>query len=475
MQWKSVSITNRIWISIGILLLAYFVSNVLSMRGGRLVERRIGDVVSVSFPASRMTQQALTLFQNGIKFYGDAVMLGDTDRIQEAEAVLSKAAGLIGETASLGGMSTALIAEAKTLQEGIVAYYREASPLYERMSGFDDDPALMDRVSELGVVMSALEEQLGALNAHIAQNLMQDVDDMQARIRRELSFNLILFVVALVVAGGVSVMVVSSMNKALRGLAADLADDAEGVTSVANRMLDASRELDRNATAQSESLEKSSAALEQMASMTKLNAESSVKADVMMAESRSFVETGAAAVEQVVGAVTLIKQSADETSRIIKNIDEIAFQTNLLALNAAVEAARAGEAGKGFAVVAGEVRNLARRATDAARDTADLIDASRKHADGSASMMDNLTRAFKGIENSSSKLAALISEIASASKEQAKGIEQVNVGVTEVESAVQRNAIGARESAEAAEDLAGQARELDAMVNNLMAMIEGRQ
>ncbi|HKL21429.1 MAG TPA: methyl-accepting chemotaxis protein, partial [Tichowtungia sp.] len=182
---------------------------------------------------------------------------------------------------------------------------------------------------------------------------------------------------------------------------------------------------------------------------------------------------GAQAVEQVSGAINGIKKSAGETAKIIKTIDEIAFQTNLLALNAAVEAARAGEAGKGFAVVAEEVRNLARRAADAARDTSELIEGSQKQADSSVSVVENLTKTFTGIEESSGKVATLISEIAAASKEQAQGIDQVNTGVAEMDKVVQQNAANAEESASASEELSSQAQELNAMVAELLAMVGG--
>jgi methyl-accepting chemotaxis protein len=282
-------------------------------------------------------------------------------------------------------------------------------------------------------------------------------------------------VIAVILAVTIGVLLTRGINNSLKGIADGLGAGAEQVTAASGQVSSASQQLAQGASEQASSLEESSSALEEMASMTRQNADNAGKADSMMEESRKVVGEGSRAVGQMAEAIDKIKQSAGETAKIIKTIDEIAFQTNLLALNAAVEAARAGEAGKGFAVVAEEVRNLARRAADAARDTSELIEGSRKHADSSVTVADNLKKTFVGIEETSGKVATLVSEIAAASKEQAQGIEQVNTGVAEMDKVVQQNAANAEESASAAEELSSQAQELDAMVAELLAMVGGAQ
>ena len=208
--------------------------------------------------------------------------------------------------------------------------------------------------------------------------------------------------------------------------------------------------------------------------MTRQNADNAGHANALMGETETLVNRGAAVMRRMSGTMEQIKASSVQTAKIIKTIDEIAFQTNLLALNAAVEAARAGEAGKGFSVVAEEVRNLARRSAEAARNTSDLIEESSRHADAGVSVSSDMAKDLQGIQASAGKVATLISEIAAASKEQAQGIDQVNTAVSEMDKVVQGNAAHAEESAGAAQELESQSRDLDATIADLTMIVTGK-
>jgi methyl-accepting chemotaxis protein len=172
-------------------------------------------------------------------------------------------------------------------------------------------------------------------------------------------------------------------------------------------------------------------------------------------------------------AITEITKSSEETGKIIKTIDEIAFQTNLLALNAAVEAARAGEAGAGFAVVADEVRNLALRASEAAKNTSNLIENTIKAVKNGNELTQATQQAFKENMTISGKIGKLIDEIAAASQEQSQGVGQINKAVSEMDKAVQKNAASAEESASAAEEMNAQAERMREFVSELVAVVEG--
>ena len=176
----------------------------------------------------------------------------------------------------------------------------------------------------------------------------------------------------------------------------------------------------------------------------------------------------------MVGAIEEIIRTSEETGKIIKTIDEIAFQTNLLALNAAVEAARAGEAGAGFAVVADEVRNLAMRAADAAKNTSQLIANTIKAVQNGNGLTQATQEAFKENMTISLKVAELVDEIASASGEQADGIEQINRAVAEMDKVVQQTAANAEESEGASEQMSAQSTKMQRIVHDLEQIVNGK-
>ncbi|MCD4754437.1 MAG: HAMP domain-containing protein [Deltaproteobacteria bacterium] len=194
------------------------------------------------------------------------------------------------------------------------------------------------------------------------------------------------------------------------------------------------------ASQQASTVEETSASLEEIASTTKHNAENAVEADNLMKGVHLVVGQANDSIAEMTTSMEEISKASEETSKIIKTIDEIAFQTNLLALNAAVEAARAGEAGAGFSVVAEEVRNLALRSADAARNTQDMIQNTVKKVEKGAELANGTSKAFSELAERSKNVTKLVEDIARLSQEQAQGIEQMTKALAEMDKTTQQNA-----------------------------------
>jgi methyl-accepting chemotaxis protein len=297
--------------------------------------------------------------------------------------------------------------------------------------------------------------------------------DITAAIRTGNIGTIIGCAIALVAGVTIAWGIIRSTNKVLNRLATTLGDGSGQVASAAGQVSSSSQSLAQGASEQAAALEETTSSLEEMSSMTKKNAETAQQASSLSSEAKKAADKGNQAMQKMGTAIDEIQKSASETAKIIKVIDEIAFQTNLLALNAAVEAARAGEAGKGFAVVAEEVRNLAMRSAEAAKNTASMIEGSVNNAKNGVAISTEVARILQEITGAAGKVNTLLGEISAASSEQAQGIDQVNKAVGQMDKVTQSNAANAEESASASEELSAQAAQLNGVVNELIAMVRG--
>jgi len=284
----------------------------------------------------------------------------------------------------------------------------------------------------------------------------------------------ILAIVSLVVGISVGLLVTRSISKILTRTIESLTDSSVQVSSGSQQVAEASQRLAEGSSEQASSIEEMSASFEEMSAMIQKNTENAVEASKNVEQTGKIVDKANISMSELKKSIEVITKTSEETNKIIKVIDEIAFQTNLLALNAAVEAARAGEAGMGFAVVADEVRNLAQRSAEAAKDTANLIDTSIKNINEGYNLTKATEADFNEVVKIIEKLIELINEVAVASKEQAQGIEQINVAVNEIDKITQLNASSSEETASASEEMNAQANAMMEIINDLVALVGGK-
>lgn len=259
----------------------------------------------------------------------------------------------------------------------------------------------------------------------------------------------------------------NSLNMAIEKLHESLeqvAVSAEQVASASVQISTGSQSMAQASSEQSSSLQEVSSSVEEVSSMSKSNATGAREAKELADNARKSAANGRESVRRLSAAMEKIKASSDETAKIVKAIDEIAFQTNLLALNAAVEAARAGESGKGFAVVAEEVRNLAMRSAEAAKNTGSLIEGAIKNSEEGVSINTEVMTNLEEINELVDKVSDGMAEIAMASEQQSEGVTQVNQALGEMNRVTQETAANSEESASAAEELSAQAEEMNQLV-----------
>ena len=271
---------------------------------------------------------------------------------------------------------------------------------------------------------------------------------------------------ALLLGGAVSFLIIRGINRTLREVVGMLDSGAEQVNAAAAHGSSAGQALARGSSEQAASLEETSAAIEEIASMTTHNSEHAGQAKQLANQTRTAAETGAADMAEMTRAMDALKVSSD-------NIAKIAFQTNILALNAAVEAARAGEAGAGFAIVAEEVRNLAQRSAQAAKETAERIEDSIHKSQQGVAYSGKVAASLQEIVDKARKVDDIVGEISSSSNEQNHGITQIRTAMNQIDTVTQSIAANAEESAAAGEELSAQAFTLRDSVSRLSLLVEG--
>jgi methyl-accepting chemotaxis protein len=314
---------------------------------------------------------------------------------------------------------------------------------------------------------SAVLEAVRAYHEDIQATAQRELAARQAQMKSRLGWQSAAIGALLAGFLWIGLRLKNQIVRALLGLAAELGRVSESSAGSATQVSAASQTLADGSSKQAASIQETSASLEEMASVTKRNSENAQKANQLARQAREAADQGASQMQAMNAAMEAIKASGDDIAKIIRTIDEIAFQTNILALNAAVEAARAGEAGMGFAVVAEEVRSLAQRSAQAAKETAAKIEGAIEKSGQGVEISGKVAGALNDILLKIRQVDGLVAEVANASLEQTRGIAQINTAVGQVDEVTQSNAASAEQVAGAAQELNAQA---DAMKHSVSAL-----
>lgn len=296
---------------------------------------------------------------------------------------------------------------------------------------------------------------------------------MKSQARRAVNLMLGGALITVLLGMALAFLITRMITRPVKQVIEELSSGAGQVDSAANEVAKSSETLAEGATEQAASLEETSASLETLSSTIKKNLSSIEDARAIMNDAKMIVRDADEKLALLISAVSGINEKSVGIGKVIKTIEDIAFQTNLLALNAAVEAARAGDAGAGFSVVADEVRNLAIRASEAAKNSTLMIEESISAVKSGASLTESTKEAFVNQQNLFMKISKLIDEIGTASSEQAEGISEINKAIAEVGVVVQGNASSAEEVSATSQELSAQAATMKGHVGKLTTLITG--
>ena len=388
--------------------------------------------------------------------------------IREWEGAQKRMAELFREMRPLLGSDQGR--ELLTRMETETAAYEPLARDYMRFAA----QGRFDRVAAMATQMGALVNRIDGTGKEFrSQELaLLNAAESRSKASQARSSLIAMLLTAILFAIGLgAIVVVRDIDRALLRIVRDLANGSRQVASAASQIASSSQSLAQGANEQAASLEETSSSGEEINSMARRNAEQTNSAIAVVNNAEVHFVAANEKLERMIGSMAGINAATGKIAKIIKVIDGIAFQTNILALNAAVEAARAGEAGMGFSVVADEVRTLAQRCTQAARDTAELIEESIGTSRDGKEKLDEVAKAIAAIAEDAGKCKALVEQVNGGSLEQVRGVEQVAKAIAEIGRVTQQAAATAEESAAAAQQLTAQSHALEDIVDRLTAMV----
>ena len=465
----------RIMLGFGVLVFLFIIMSIFAIYSMNVVNNELNEVNTYKGreELSNTMQKAILLISRNVR---GSVLFEDLTVVQnEKQAIDNAYKEYDAAFATLSGQN--LSQEGKNLLIQIKETNDSARPMVAQVLQLGLENKNAEGVAILtGHLAQAVKEwldQLSALSKLENQKNQEVMEKAQQTFTFLLTSLIVLIGICIALAILLSYIITRSITGPMNSIATRIGEGAGQVAAASNQLSASAQQLSQGSTEQAAAIEETSSTLQESASMMLQSTSNTKQAAQLSEQAKLSADNGSAQMQEMMESIREIKDSSDKIAKIIKVIDDIAFQTNILALNAAIEAARAGEAGMGFAVVAEEVRNLAQKSAQAAKDTTAIIESNIELSNKGVSVAVKVHEALEEITVQTKKVSELMDEIAAASQEQAQGVEQVNKAMTQVETVTQQNAANAEESASAAEELSAQAESMRKIVSELSELVNG--
>ena len=468
------SIFAKILGSFAILIAGYLLTMIFFSFTAKSIQSNMVVISQAMVPAIKLSQGALANYDKTLKLLQDAVVMGETENINLAKETGQQALEALSTISGDQQLPSEIQQAASKLKLDLSSYLQVATATFSKLADGSMTDELLDQSMELGKTQEQLKQQLLAMDKQISTHVNQASQTLVDHLSTLIIWGIITFLLVLAVSMTTVYFVVRrGITNPINSIISTLHDISQRVTAASGEVSANSSTLVEGTTSQAASLEETSSSLEEISTMANNNMGNAEQVKLMTSRTIDIVDKVDNHMQELAEAITEITRSSDETSKIIKIIDEIAFQTNLLALNAAVEAARAGEAGAGFAVVAEEVRNLAMRSAEAASNTAQLIATTIDSVKHGNELAAATKETFQENVDIGHKLETLVAEIVEASGQQTTGLRHINTAVSNIDQVVQRTAAVSEEADAASQELNNQAMQMAEVVEQLTSLVGG--
>jgi methyl-accepting chemotaxis protein len=469
---RRLNITAKIWLSVGVFILGYVISTALNEFQGAETRATLRTTSEALFPAAQRSQEAEAAFQRMVKGFGDAVVMQDASALDRAAEDGQQVVAALRSVASVPGLSPERSRAASKLAASIEQILGDARGTYGAALAGALTASSQDQMRQLALRIDEGKAALAKTKEQSAADLRQQLSGLSESSARAEVFGLAVFAATLILAG---VIVHLTIRRSITGpvihVIGGVQSAANGTARASAQLAQSGLEVSNNAQEQAACIEETSASLEEISATTQQNADRAKEADRLMQTARQTVDRAAHAMNDLTASMDLISKSSHQVAGVLKDIDEIAFHTNILALNAAVEAARAGQAGAGFSVVADEVRSLAHRAAEAARNSGSIIERTTNDVSKGVELVAHAHAAFQEVSTTIASGTQVVSQIASSSDEQAKGISNIGQAILRIESLTQRNVTNAQQTADGAEEMTAEVENTRRYLNELVAVV----